>query len=75
MTRRVSRVIALMAVGAVVVSGGCKRADADGLIDTQAEEIVRAHNAWRRRAGVPSLRWAADLAARAQERARYLAAH
>ena len=75
MTRRVSRVIALMAVGAVVVSGGCKRADADGLIDTQAEEIVRAHNAWRRRAGVPSLRWAADLAARAQARARYLAAH
>jgi pathogenesis-related protein 1 len=46
-----------------------------GLTRTQPEEIVRAHNAWRRRAGVLSLRWAADLAAMAQSRAQYLASH
>jgi pathogenesis-related protein 1 len=40
----------------------------------EADEIVRAHNAWRRRAGVLSLRWAADLASQAQNRARQLAA-
>jgi pathogenesis-related protein 1 len=35
--------------------------------------MVRAHNAWRARAGVLSLRWAADLAAHAQNRALQLA--
>jgi pathogenesis-related protein 1 len=35
--------------------------------------MVRAHNAWRTRAGVLSLRWAADLAAQAQNRAIKLA--
>jgi pathogenesis-related protein 1 len=73
MTRRVSRFAAFVAVGAVVVTAGCKGADA--VTRAQADEFVRAHNAWRRRAGAPSLRWAADLATRAQARAAYLAAH
>jgi len=46
-----------------------------GITRAQADEIVRAHNTWRRRAGVLSLRWAADLAAPAQRRAQYLASH
>jgi pathogenesis-related protein 1 len=75
MTRRVSRLVAFVAVGAVVLSAGCKGAAADGLTRAQADEIVRAHNAWRRRVGVPPVRWAADLAARAEARAGYLAAH
>ncbi len=49
--------------------------DGNGLTRAQAGDIVRAHNAWRQRAGVPSLRWAADLGTRAQARAEYLAAH
>ena len=39
----------------------------------EAVEIVLAHNAWRARAGVLPLRWAADLAAQAQNRALQLA--
>jgi len=39
----------------------------------EAVEMVNAHNAWRTRAGVLSLRWAADLAAHAQTRAIQLA--
>src|SRR5450759_851175 len=62
-------------VGAVVVTACRAGPDADGLTRAQANEIVRAHNAWRVRVGVSSLRWAADLAARAQARAVYLAAH
>ena len=45
-----------------------------GLTRAQAEETVRAHNAWRNRVSVPPLRWSADLAARAQARAEDLAA-
>ena len=43
------------------------------LTSAEAVEMVRAHNAWRARAGVLSLRWAADLAAQAQNRAIQLA--
>jgi len=39
----------------------------------EAVEMVKAHNAWRTRAGVLSIRWAADLAAQAQNRAIALA--
>jgi len=39
----------------------------------EAVEMVNAHNAWRTRAGVLSIRWAADLAAQAQNRALQLA--
>ena len=39
-----------------------------------AGEIVRAHNVWRKRAGVLPLRWDADLASQARNRARQLAA-
>jgi pathogenesis-related protein 1 len=39
----------------------------------EAVEMVHAHNAWPTRAGVLSLRWAADLAAQAQNRALQLA--
>jgi len=75
MTRGVSPLVAFAAVAAVMVTAGCTGPGAGGLTRAQADEIVRAHNAWRRRAGVPSLRWAPDLAAKAQERAGYLAAH
>jgi pathogenesis-related protein 1 len=43
------------------------------ITSAEAVEMVRAHNAWRARAGVRSLRWAADLAAHAQNRAVQLA--
>lgn len=62
-------------VGAAVVTVCRAGPDADGLTRGQADELVRAHNAWRLRAGVSSLRWSVDLAARAQARAAYLAAH
>jgi pathogenesis-related protein 1 len=75
MTRRASRLVAFAAFAAVLVTAGCRAAEADGVTSAQADELVRAHNAWRRRVGVPSLRWATDLAARAQARAAYLAAH
>lgn len=39
----------------------------------EAVEMVRAHNAWRTRAGVRPIRWAADLAAQAQNHAIALA--
>ena len=43
------------------------------LTSAEAVEMVRAHNAWRARAGVLSLRWDAALAAQAQHRALQLA--
>ena len=46
-----------------------------GFTRPQVEEVLRAHNGWRRLVGVPPLRWALDLAARAQRRAAYLATH
>lgn len=69
--------LALAASGAGdAVSGDGRGAAAPGgLTRVQADEIVRAHNAWRRRAGVRPLRWAAELAAQAQIRAQYLASH
>ena len=48
---------------------------APGLTRVQADEMVRAHNAWRRRFGSLALRWVPDLAAMAQRRAEYLASH
>ena len=72
---RVSLLVAVAVVGAVVVTACRAGRDADGLTRAQADEIVRAHNAWRLRVGVSSLRWAADLAAGAHARAAYLAAH
>jgi pathogenesis-related protein 1 len=54
---------------------GVAAAIGDGLTRAQADEVVRAHNVWRQRVGVPPLGWAADLAERAQSRASYLAAH
>ncbi len=39
----------------------------------EAIEIVRAHNTWRKKVGALSLRWAPDLAAQSQNRARQLA--
>lgn len=71
----VSLLVAFTVEGAVVVTACRAEPAADGLTRAKADQIVRAHNAWRRRAGVLPLRWAADLAARAQARAGYLAAH
>ena len=67
-------VLLAFAVARAGVGDGGSRAPAPaGLTRSQADEIVRAHNVWRRRAGARSLRWAADLAAQAQTRARQLA--
>jgi pathogenesis-related protein 1 len=60
---------------ALGVAGRGAGATADGLTRAQAEEVVRAHNTWRRRAGVQPIGWAEDLATRAQARASYLAGH
>jgi pathogenesis-related protein 1 len=68
----------LVAAGGVTLSRVASRGAAatdDGLTRAQSEEVVRAHNAWRRKAGVPPLGWAEDLATRAQARATYLAGH
>ncbi len=82
--RRPARVLAAFGVSVLVATGGVNISglagrgagtSGDGLTRAQAEEVVRAHNAWRRRAGVPPLGWAEDLAARAQARASYLAGH
>jgi pathogenesis-related protein 1 len=82
--RTTARLLAAIAAAALVAAGGpwalgitgCgARATGAGLNRAQTEEIVRAHNRWRGRAGVPPLAWAADLAARAQSRATYLAGH
>ena len=70
----VSLLIAVAAVGAVLVTASRAGPDAVGLTRAQADEMVRAHNAWRRRVGALPLHWAADLAARAQSRAAVLAA-
>jgi pathogenesis-related protein 1 len=71
----VSLLLACNAVSTVEVTAHGQAAEAGGLAVAQTEETVQAHNAWRRRAGVAPLRWVADLAARAQARAEYLAAH
>jgi pathogenesis-related protein 1 len=69
----VALLVAVAAVGAFVGTAGRAGHDAGGLTREQAEEVVRAHNAWRRRIGVSPLRWAPDLATGAQARAEYLA--
>lgn len=43
------------------------------LSDLQREELVSSHNRWRIRVGVPPLRWSAEVAANAQNWARFLA--
>jgi pathogenesis-related protein 1 len=81
---RAARILATLGValltsvalfGVIEAAAGRPGADGSGLTRDQADEMVRAHNAWRWRVGVPSLRWAGDLAARAQARAAHLAAH
>jgi pathogenesis-related protein 1 len=66
-----------MLVGVVTLAGSRSPAPqgppAEGLTRAQADEIVRVHNEWRRRAGVLPVRWAADLATQSQNRARQLA--
>lgn len=47
---------------------------AQGSQDPVAEELLRAHNEWRRKVGVSPLRWAPDVAETATSRARRLAA-
>jgi pathogenesis-related protein 1 len=42
--------------------------------DARSDEFLGAHNEWRRRAGVPSFRWSADLAATARLRSSRMAA-
>lgn len=63
-----------VAVSAVGLTGDRRAPDSAGITPAQAHELVRAHNAWRERAGVPPIGWAADLAARAQARAEELSA-
>ncbi len=71
----VSSLIAVSGPSALGVAGCGGQATAAGLTRAQSEEIVRAHNRWRQRAGIRPLGWAADLGTRAQARASYLAAH
>lgn len=66
--------VVLVAAG-VAVTPAAPVSAVDGLTRAQQDETLDAHNAWRRLAGVAPLRWAADLADRAQARAAYLAAH
>jgi pathogenesis-related protein 1 len=67
--------VVAIAVGAAMVNADRAAPEAQGLTGGQEDEIVRAHNVWRERVDVQPLRWAADLAARAQARAEVLAAH
>jgi pathogenesis-related protein 1 len=71
----VSSLVAASGPCALRGAGFGARAAGACLSPAQTEEIVRAHNAWRARVRVPPLRWAEDLAARAQARAAYLAGH
>jgi len=66
--------VACVAVGVAAFTAGRSAPGEAGLTPAQTEETLRAHNAWRRRAGVTPLRWDAELAARAQARAEELAA-
>jgi pathogenesis-related protein 1 len=75
MTTRVWRfttavVVALAGVCAAIACA----APEGGLTRGQAEELVQAHNAWRRRVGVRPLRWSSELARAAQSHADRLAA-
>jgi len=73
---RTLTIAAVLLAGACVANGaGPAPPPKDGLTGAQADETLRAHNAWRKRAGVRALRWGNDLASRAQLRATYLAAH
>jgi pathogenesis-related protein 1 len=61
---------------AIAVAGGCAAvacAAGAGLTADQTEEMLQAHNAWRRMVNVRPLHWSADLARRAQAHAEYLA--
>ena len=71
----VSLLVLGSAVGHVSLDGGRPGPTADGLTREQPAEIIRAHNWWRERVGRTPLRWAEDLAARAQTRSGYLATH
>lgn len=72
-TKRLSAamVFALLAALGGGPGAGCaaQRPSEDG----RAEDLLRAHNEVRRKAGVPPLRWAPDLASAAHDRARRLA--
>jgi pathogenesis-related protein 1 len=70
-----SLLVAVTFIDVVACAAGRTGVRLDGLTRAQADQFVRAHNAWRRRAFVSPLRWAEDLAARAQAHAVYLAAH
>jgi pathogenesis-related protein 1 len=71
--------IRLLCTALVCAALGCLQPAGEiekkGLDRQQQEEILRAQNAWRRKIGVLSLRWGADLAFRAQGRAEWLAQH
>ena len=70
-----SLLVAFTVASVVACAAGRAGPGVEGLTRAQADEVVGAHNAWRRRTGASALRWAEDLAARAQARATYLAAH
>jgi pathogenesis-related protein 1 len=70
-----SALVALSTVGVLACAVGRAGPSVEGLTSAQRDEAVRAHNEWRRKAGASPLRWAEDLAARAQARATHLARH
>jgi pathogenesis-related protein 1 len=66
----VAVVVAILAAAAQGPIGGPQKLTRD-----EEEQIVRAHNQWRAKVGLLPLRWGAELASRAQNRAESLAAH
>ena len=45
-----------------LLAAGCRPQAGAPLTAAQQAEMVKAHNAWRAKVGVPALRWSADLA-------------
>ena len=67
------RILVCLLWGALTVSDHSAAFSQRGLSRQQADDMLRAHNAWRRKVGVLYLRWAPDLAVIAQGRAERLA--
>lgn len=74
MTTRASRMAAAVALGLVAACTAIACAAATGLAPEQADEMLQAHNGWRRMVGVGPLKWSDGLARGAQAHAERLAA-
>mgnify|MGYP001398933012 CR=1 FL=1 len=63
---RCVRLCAAATTFVVALADGVSAQATTGLDEAQQQELVAAHNRWRREVGVPALRWADDLAQEAQ---------